>query len=158
MQQKNLGLMHRLFGSFNNQRTSADESEPCCDGTRDAGPEPEPEREREPQLSGSAEPACAAESSVTAAAQGPQAAAATAVDACQDSIPVPNITDKPQQHSMPVPIRQDIIVGRSLCDVHSDTAISDAERDSFPAKLGQTPPLLSMIRQTVMEPREDGSR
>ena len=149
--------MHRLFGSFNNQRASgsAAESEPSCDRTRDAGPEPEPERE--PQLGGSAERACEAEAGVAAAAQGPQAAA-TAVGARQESIPVPNITDEPQQHSMPVPIRQDIIVGRSLCDVHSDTAIDDAKRDSSPAKMGQTPPLLSMIRQTVMEPREDGSR
>jgi len=83
-----------------------------------------------------------------AAAAAPGAAAAAA----SRGIPVPIIASEPEARSAPVAIRPELIVGRSLCDVHSQEAISHAARDNSPIKMGQTPPLLSMIRQTVQGP------
>jgi|EP01043_Picozoa_sp_COSAG02_P025876 hypothetical protein len=165
MQQKNLGLMKFLFAS---RASSTAEPEPSCSGDPTAaGPEPEAwaaAPEPEPESRGGAEhpdaprTGAAAAAGDAAAAQQPAHAPAIAPNgaAQQGSIPVPNIpADEPQQHGMPIPVRPVIIRGRSLCDMHSDEAVDHAERASSPIKMGQTPPLLSIIRQTAMDTRED---
>ena len=143
MQQKTLGLMQFLFGSSKTeQRTERTEREPSCSDWA-AGPEPEEEAER------GAEAAAAA---ATAAA----AAAAAAAPRGERGIPVPNIAEASQSAAVSIP-RVEMIVGRSLCDVHSDEAERERERASSPVKMGQTPPLLSMIRQSVIERARESS-
>lgn len=156
MQQKQRAVMTRLFASNTNQLTSVtSESEPTCDEIS-AVPEPEPESER--QLAGSDDGIRTVEGGAAASAVTGSGSVPAQESAQEAGIPVPHIADEPQQRSMPVPIRPEIIVGRSLCDVRSEEAINDADRDSAPAKMGQTPPLLSMIRQTVQATREDDCR
>ena len=150
MQQKNRGLMKFLFGS-SKAEPEPSRSEPSAAGPEAwaAAPEPEPHGSGTAAAAGDA---AAAQQSAQAPAMAPNGATT------QGMIPVPNIpADEPPQHSVPIPGRPVIIRGRSLCDVHSDEAVDHAERASS-IKMGQTPPLLSMIRQTAMETREDGRR
>lgn len=151
---------------FSSRAPRVAEPEPSCSDPAAAGPdpeawaaapEPEPESrddEEQPRAPGSSTAAAVGD---TAAAQQPAQAQAQAIApngaAEHGAIPVPNIpVDEPQDS---IPARPVIIRGRSLCDMHSDEAVDHAERASSPIKMGQTPPLLSMIRQTAMETRED---
>ena len=144
MQQKKLGLMQFLFGSSQTEhRAERTEHEPSCSDWV-AGPEPEGEQET------------AAASAAAAAAAAAAAPAAAAAARPARGIPVPNIADASQSAAVPIQ-RVEMIVGRSLCDVHSDEAERERERANSPVKMGQTPPLLSIIRQTVIE-RERDSR
>ena len=64
-------------------------------------------------------------------------------------IPVPNIVAAKAESEGAAAARPTMIVGRSLCDLHSETAVGQTEADRLPAPVGATPPLLSMIRQTA---------
>ena len=64
-------------------------------------------------------------------------------------IPVPNIVAAKAEPAGAAAARPTMIVGRSLCDLHSETAVGQTEADRLPAPVGATPPLLSMIRQTA---------
>ena len=44
---------------------------------------------------------------------------------------------------------QSMIIGRSLCDMHSETAVRQTEADRYPAPADASHPVLSMIKETA---------
>ena len=72
-------------------------------------------------------------------------------------IPVPNIVAAKAEPEGAAAARPTMIVGRSLCDLHSDSAVGQTEADRLPAPVGATPPLLSMIRQTADSAKKPAS-
>ena len=123
-----------------------------------AAPAPEPEPEPEPHADYSqrrgmepGRPASGGQGGGQAEEMDVPPVAERAVEApdATSPIPVPNIVAAKAESEGAAAARPTMIVGRSLCDLHSETAVGQTEADRLPAPVGATPPLLSMIRQTA---------
>ena len=177
--QEKANLMNRFLSSISgNARpesaggadaSAAAEAEPQSECLQWPGPEPEPDTNAaaamstDDEMSVETSPSEPSSAGSSGSAAGGAAGGAVGGGASRSmmGIPLPTFNDDaPSQPSPPMAIaaRPEMIVGRSLCDMHSDEALSHAMAAHQLPIMGHTPPLLSMIRTVAKESPETSPR